>query len=113
MDEATPVRSQEASMTEALDRIGAVLKERGLTLDEMIESGREIRGQITEEAYGVIPLDLDAALQANPAARAAWDALSPSHRREYVQAIEDAKKPETRKMRVEKTVERVREKTHE
>ncbi len=51
------------------------------------------------------PPDLDVALQANPAARAAWDKLSPSHRREYVQAIEDTKKPETRKRRVEKTID--------
>ena len=49
------------------------------------------------------PDDLAAALQAIPAAQAAWDGLAPSHRKEYVQWIEEAKKPETRQRRVEKT----------
>lgn len=46
------------------------------------------------------PPDLARALDANAAARAAWDRLSPSHRREHVEAIEEAKKPETRARRV-------------
>jgi len=37
---------------QALDRIGEALKERGISLEELIESGREIRGQIVEEEYG-------------------------------------------------------------
>jgi hypothetical protein len=46
-----------------------------------------------------VPDDLAAALDA-AGARAAFDALSPTHRREHVQAIEDAKRPETRAKRV-------------
>ncbi len=37
---------------QALDRIGEVLKERGLSLESLIESGREIRARIVEEEYG-------------------------------------------------------------
>ena len=37
---------------QALDRIGEALKERGISLEELIESGREIRAQIVEEEYG-------------------------------------------------------------
>jgi hypothetical protein len=37
----------------ALDRIGAVLKEQGISLDELMESGREERGKIIEEKYGL------------------------------------------------------------
>jgi antitoxin PrlF len=37
---------------QALDRIGEALKERGVSLEELIESGREIREQIVEEEYG-------------------------------------------------------------
>lgn len=37
----------------ALDKIGEALKEKGLSLDELIESGREIRGQIVKEKYGI------------------------------------------------------------
>lgn len=36
-----------------LDRIGEVLKEREITVEELIESGREIRGQIIKEEYGL------------------------------------------------------------
>jgi len=37
----------------ALDRIGQVLREQGLSLDELIESGREARGRLIEEQYGI------------------------------------------------------------
>ena len=50
------------------------------------------------------PADLKRALKANKAAQAAWDKASFTHRKEYVQAIEDAKKPETRARRIEKAI---------
>lgn len=50
------------------------------------------------------PPDLAAALQTNPTAQAAWNRLSYTHRREHVEAIEGAKRPETRVRRVAKTV---------
>jgi uncharacterized protein YdeI (YjbR/CyaY-like superfamily) len=50
------------------------------------------------------PPDLARALQANPAAQAAWAKLSHTHRKEYAQAVSEAKKPETRARRVEKTI---------
>jgi hypothetical protein len=37
----------------ALDRVGKVLRERGISLEELIESGREIRGQMVEQNYGL------------------------------------------------------------
>jgi hypothetical protein len=50
------------------------------------------------------PADLARALKANKKAQAAWERLSPSHRKEYVRAIEGAKKPETRARRIERAV---------
>ena len=50
------------------------------------------------------PADLARALKANKAAQAAWDKSSYTHRKEYAQAIEDAKKPETRARRIEKAI---------
>lgn len=50
------------------------------------------------------PEDLARALKANKAALAAWDKLSYTHRKEYARAIEEAKKPETRTRRIEKTI---------
>ncbi len=52
-----------------------------------------------------VPDDLAKALAASPAAQAAFAALPPSHQREHVRAVEEAKKPETRARRVAKAVE--------
>jgi hypothetical protein len=50
------------------------------------------------------PRDLAEALATNEAARALWDGMAYSHRKEYVGWIEEAKKAETRARRVEKAV---------
>lgn len=50
------------------------------------------------------PADFARALKANEEARATWDDLSYTHRREHVEHIEEAKKPETRSRRIEKSV---------
>lgn len=52
-----------------------------------------------------VPDDLAAALKKNKAAQAVWDKLSYTHRREYAQEIEGAKRPETRARRLAKTLE--------
>ncbi|MEV0796686.1 YdeI/OmpD-associated family protein [Kribbella sp. NPDC050281] len=51
-----------------------------------------------------VPADLAAALE-EAGLRKAFDALSYSHRREHVNAINDAKKPETRARRIGKALE--------
>lgn len=51
------------------------------------------------------PADLAAALAANPAARATFDAFPPSQQREYVEWVETAKREETRSARVAQAVE--------
>lgn len=53
----------------------------------------------------VVPPDLEAALVPEPVAREFFDALSYTHRKEYVRWIESAKREETRVRRVEKAVE--------
>ncbi len=47
------ITPQEVIATNALDRIGEALRKRGISLEELIESGREIRGQLLEEEYGI------------------------------------------------------------
>jgi hypothetical protein len=56
-----------------------------------------------------VPADLRTALAEDLAAHEAFAALSYTHRREYVEWVEEAKRPETRARRVAGTVERVRE----
>jgi len=51
-----------------------------------------------------IPKDLKAALSRLPNLQSLFSALSYSHRKEYVDWIADAKRPETRKARVGKTL---------
>ena len=46
------ITPQQAVATRALDEIGAALRERGVTLEELIESGREIRGELITDEYG-------------------------------------------------------------
>jgi hypothetical protein len=58
----------------------------------------------TKPRVVVEPADLARALNADPVARAAYDRLAYSHKREHVLAIESAKKPETRIRRIENAV---------
>lgn len=51
------------------------------------------------------PADLAEALGRNPAARATFDGFSPSHRREYVEWITEAKSDATRQKRLQQAVE--------
>ncbi len=45
------IQPVELVLSAALDEIGQALKEKGFTLDALIESGREIRGEIYREKY--------------------------------------------------------------
>jgi hypothetical protein len=54
-----------------------------------------------------VPDDLAAAF--DEPARARFDALAYTHQKEWVRWVEEAKKPETRAARIEKTVESLRE----
>ena len=54
-----------------------------------------------------VPPDLESAL--DDAARRTFDSLAPSHRKEWVRWVEEAKKPETRAARITRTIEALRE----
>jgi AbrB family looped-hinge helix DNA binding protein len=47
------ITPQEVIATQALDRLGAALREQGLSLEDLIESGREERAILIEEQYGI------------------------------------------------------------
>ncbi|MEV0248378.1 YdeI/OmpD-associated family protein [Nocardia sp. NPDC050712] len=76
-----------------------------------VEIGEEIEVEVeldTEPRVVVEPPDFAEALDADPAARAAYDKLAHSRKREHVHAIESAKKPETRQRRIEKAIATLR-----
>lgn len=65
----------------------------------------------TEVRIIVPPPDLAEALSETGEAKELWENLSYTYQREYVMAIEDAKRPETRERRVRKTIEELLKKT--
>ena len=52
-----------------------------------------------------VPPDLKKALKSSPRASATWDRYAYTHRKEFAKWLEEAKKPETRARRLEKTIE--------
>ena len=85
-----------------------------MVVNAKVRAGANLKGGETvsvtmgrdEEPRTVEPsADFARALRGNKQARSTWDGLSYTHRREYAQWIEEAKKPETRERRIEKAVE--------
>jgi hypothetical protein len=54
-----------------------------------------------------LPAELATALAAHPEARAAYEKLAFTHRKEYATWVAEAKRPETRERRVTQTIERL------
>jgi uncharacterized protein YdeI (YjbR/CyaY-like superfamily) len=75
-------------------------KEIGETVHVTIE-------QDTEPRIVSIPDDLKAAFNDHPDARVKFEKLSYTHKKEYVIWIESAMKDQTRKNRVDKTIEKL------
>jgi Bacteriocin-protection, YdeI or OmpD-Associated/Domain of unknown function (DUF1905) len=76
-----------------------------------VDAGDRVRVTMeldTEQRTIEPPDDLKAALAAAPDARARFDRLSYTHRREYVEWVEGAKRADTRERRIAETVRRVR-----
>jgi hypothetical protein len=72
--------------------------------------GARVRVEIdvdTASREPVMPPDLKKALAASPKALALWKDITPRARAEWVEHLDQAKKPETRVRRVAKTVERL------
>jgi uncharacterized protein YdeI (YjbR/CyaY-like superfamily) len=63
-----------------------------------------MRRRTTTKPELTVPPDLAAALAKDKAAQKTFDGFSPSHRREYVEWISEAKRVETRKKRVDTAV---------
>ncbi len=67
--------------------------------------------EVDEEPRVVeVPEDFARALAGNEAAKKAFEKMSYSHKREYVEWINEAKKNETRQRRIAKAIEKLLEK---
>jgi uncharacterized protein YdeI (YjbR/CyaY-like superfamily) len=71
----------------------------------LVEGGAKIERRRAPKAPLTVPQDLQAAIDAAPAARATWAAFPPSCQREYVEWVTEAKREETRAKRLGQTVE--------
>ena len=83
------------------NRDGAGIKA-GDTITVLMESD-------TEQRVVEIPSDFARALRANPKAAMAWEKLCFTHQKEYVNAVIEAKKPETRLRRIDSAIKTLQE----
>jgi hypothetical protein len=83
----------------------AVRAELGVEIDQEVDV---VVGLDSAEREVEVPPALSAALDADPALRAAFDALSYSVRKEHARTVAEAKQDATRDRRVEKIVEALR-----
>ena len=94
------------------DGVGHVVVNRTVKTATGVDAPERVRVTVeldTEPRKVTVPRDLRSALTADPDAKAAFAKLSFTHQREYVEWVEEAKRPETRARRVAGTVERLRE----
>ncbi len=69
------------------------------------ETGPMKRGRAKPKPEAKVPRDLAVALKGNAKARATFEAFPPSHRREYVEWVVEAKREETRAKRLATAIE--------
>jgi|SRR5579862_1970073 len=90
-----PKKAMAANIKKAM-----ALNEKGVTLP---------RGPRNDRSPAAVPDDLAAALKKNRKALAAFDKFPPSHRREYIEWLTDAKKEETRARRLQTAIAQIAE----
>src|SRR5688572_18043141 len=79
----------------------------GITFGDIVKVNLE---RDLEQRTITIPKDLDDLLNQEPELKVRFQKMAYTHQKEYVQHLEEAKKPETRHRRLEKTLEMLRQK---
>jgi Bacteriocin-protection, YdeI or OmpD-Associated/Domain of unknown function (DUF1905) len=93
------------------DGVGQIVVNRAVKAATGVDAGDRVRVKMeldTQPRSVDVPADLQAALEGALGTEKAFAALSFTHRREYVEWVDEAKRPETRHRRIAATVERVR-----
>jgi hypothetical protein len=93
------------------DGVGHVVVNRSVKSATGVDAPERVRVTMaldTKPRTVEVPSDLATVFEEDAAAKSAFDALSFTHRREYVEWIAEAKRPDTRARRVAGTVERVK-----
>ena len=81
----------------------------GVNIGDIVEVTMQLD---TAERTVEVPDDLIALLKTNPQAEERFESSSYTHRKEFVQWITSAKRPETRESRLQRTVEMLLKKQH-
>lgn len=89
------------------DQLGAYILE-AMNLIEQGTIPRELNPKFKKPA-GEIPTELAQLLDSNPKAKAAFESFPPSHQREYINWITEAKREETKQRRLQQTLENLQE----
>lgn len=94
------------SLDEAPDgqRLGGYIH-RAMALNDSGTRPRRPARDVKSRPAAEVPADLAAALENDTRAAAVFDAFSPSHRREYIEWISEAKRAQTRAKRLAQTLE--------
>jgi len=111
------IRSREGAKTaELLDQLGKMTSVDDLPPDAAVTKVVKLAAELNEKGIKIdrpkaapktpveIPADLMAALGKNKKAKVTFDAFSPSHRREYVEWIVEAKQEATRQRRLAQAI---------
>lgn len=80
----------------------------GLAKVEEAKRNGEWEKAVARENVSNIPADLKRALQADKIAQQNFEILAPSHKRQYIYWITEAKRDETRRKRIQETVRMVK-----
>lgn len=96
------------SNKERVERLLAqgLMTERGLAVIEQAKADGSW-SQLDDAEALVVHADLAEALQAAPGAREAFESLPPSHKKQHLWHIYEAKRPETRRRRIAATIRRL------
>ncbi|MDE2411482.1 MAG: YdeI/OmpD-associated family protein [Sphingomonadales bacterium] len=89
----------DAELATKLKEAAARIDRAGTALKKKPAAARQAKAELP------IPPELVAALDGSPVAKATLDGFAPSHRREYVEWISEAKRPETRDKRIAQAIE--------
>lgn len=89
------------------EQLGACISEAMILIEQGVKP--RTRSQKTEKPALEIPVELSNLLKSEPKAKAVFEGFSPSHQKEYILWITEAKREETKQRRLEKTIENLRE----
>ncbi len=109
----TPRRPKSVWSVSNMKRVHEMIKQDRMTEHGLAKIPKEVmEGKLqasVEQKVLPTPPELKKALAGNPEARKNWERFAPSHRKNYIRWLLDAKRQETRQRRIKKLITMVEE----